>query len=81
MKLTWNQRRALERMAARGDDPYGLTTAQMAELPDVRPYLCGASARTAAMALVRKGLAECIPVSPLHYRITEAGRQALKGCK
>lgn len=75
MKLTWNQRRALENLSR------SIGSATSSELSDayhgIYPYLCGASARTALMALARKGLAECIPTSPIRYKITSAGRAAL----
>jgi hypothetical protein len=29
-------------------------------------------------ALIRKGFAECVPTSPLKYRITETGKTALQ---
>ena len=73
-ELTWNQHRALRNLAKHGPatprecaDPFEYFT----------PYLCGASARSALMALVRKGLAKCIPTSPLRYEATEAGRALL----
>lgn len=77
MKLTWNQRRALENL---GRFPDGASPREIADLPvGIHPWLCGASARSAVMALVRKGLAECHDTrSPLRYRITPAGRAALE---
>lgn len=77
MKLTLNQQRALENTAAMGIGAQ-VTSRQIADSSwGVHPYLCGASARTALMALSRKGLVECIPTSPIRYRITPAGRNAL----
>lgn len=80
MKLTWNQRRALENLAG----CTGSVSSRMLADPShgVFPYLCGASARTAVMALVRKCLAEVTSTnSPMLFRITPAGRQALATSK
>jgi len=75
MKLTWNQRRALERLVICAFEG---TPREIAESPSSGgKYLCGSAARTALMALTRKGIVECIPTSPLRYRITESGRNAL----
>jgi len=77
MKLTWNQRRALERLVDCGGDA---TPRNVAEPPRLGGnYLCGSAARTTLMALARKGLAECIPASPIRYRITAAGRNLIEG--
>lgn len=76
MKLTWNQRRALERLVICAFEG---TPREIAESPaSGGNYLCGSAARTALMALTRKGLAECISTSPMRYRITPAGRAALE---
>jgi hypothetical protein len=78
MKLTWNQRRALENVAAHGVGAE-VTPRQIRDPSwGVLPYLCGASARSALTSLTRKGLVECIPTSPFRYRITPAGRAALE---
>lgn len=76
MKLTWNQKRALENLDRYPD---GASPREIADLPaGIYPWLCGASARSAVTALVRKGFAECHDTrSPMRYRITKAGRQAL----
>lgn len=75
--LTWNQRRALERLSERQG---GSSPREIAEpFRYFAPYLCGSGARSALMALVRKGLAEVASAgSPIRYRITEAGRAALE---
>lgn len=77
MKLTWNQKRALENLDRYPD---GAPTKLLADpMVGIYPYLCGASARSAARALVRKGFAEVSDASsPMRYRITEAGRAALR---
>lgn len=77
-KLTWNQRRAATNMLAAGAET-PVTPREIADLGwGQYPYLCGASARSAIMALVRKGLAEVVSAgSPMTYRLTPAGREAL----
>lgn len=76
MKLTWNQRRALENLDRHPDGAPARLLADPAV--GIYPYLCGASARSAAMALVRKGFAEVSDAgSPMRYRITPIGRLAL----
>ena len=75
--LTWNQRRALTNMLARG----AATAVTPREISDpfayFRPYLCGSAARSALMSLARKGLVEVNTTSPLRYLMTDAGRRAL----
>ncbi len=74
--LTWNQQRALDNLS---HYPDGATPRQLADpFAYFHPYLCGASARSAVMALVRKGLAEVSSAgAPMRYRLTAAGRSAL----
>ncbi len=71
-KLTWNQQRALQNLER---FPDGAPTRWLADpYAYFQPYLCGASARSAVMALVAKGLAECSDArSPMRYRLTPAG--------
>lgn len=74
-KLTWNQHRALVRLR-----PFrtGATPSQIGEqFSFSQNYLCGSAARTALMALARKGLAEMVSTAPIKYRITAAGLDAL----
>jgi len=75
MKLTWNQRRALENLSycPNGAPPRGVAD----QFCGIYPYLCGATARSALVALNGKGLVDCFG-SPLRYRITDAGRRALE---
>lgn len=76
MKLTWNQRRALENLV---QYPSGASSGMLADMGvRIHPYLCGASARTAVMALVRKGLAEIVSAgTPMRFRITSEGQLLL----
>lgn len=79
MKLTWNQRRALERLV---QNAFEGPPREIAESPRPSgPYLCGSAARAALVALVRKGLVELVGDSPFRYRITDAGRDALTSSK
>ena len=75
--LTWNQRRALERLSGRADSS---TPREVAEpFQYFAPYLCGSGARSALMALARKGLVEVASDGPpIRYRITASGRTALE---
>lgn len=77
VKLTWNQRRALERLVENAFEGTPREISESYRL--VGGYLCGSAARTSLMALQRKGLVDCIPTSPLRYRINSAGRAALAG--
>lgn len=77
MKLTWNQRRALTNLMNFGEE--GASSRQCSESPRLGGnYLCGSAARTALMALERKGMANSFSSSPIRYRITDAGRRALE---
>ncbi len=77
MKLTWNQKRALERLVERG---FQATAREVAENPKPSgKYLCGSAARSALDSLVRhKGLVVVTRWNPRVYLITDAGRSALQ---
>ncbi|MGN7750579.1 hypothetical protein [Sinorhizobium sp. 22678] len=75
MNLTWNQKRAIERLVERG---FQGTVREIAEGPNPSgKYLCGSAARSALESLVKlKGLAVVTRFNPKVYLLTEAGREA-----
>jgi len=82
VKLTWNQRRALENLNKFGDNLAGASSRDIAEGNfGCSPCLCGSAARSALMALERKELVRSFSFNPIRYRITEAGKAALEGGK
>jgi len=44
----------------------------------LKPYRLSRTSGSVFSALQRKGLADCIPTSPLKWRINDAGRKALE---
>ena len=75
MNLTWNQKRAIERLVEGG---FQGTAREVAEAPNPSgKYLCVASARSALESLVKlKGLAVVTRFNPKVYLLTKAGREA-----
>lgn len=77
VNLTWNQRRALERLVENAFEGRAREISEFYRQDG--KYLSTSAARTALMALRRKGLVDCISTSPIRYRINSAGRAALAG--
>lgn len=75
MNLTWNQKRAIERLVENG---FKGSAREISEFPNPKgKYLCGSSARSALESLVKvKGLAVITRWNPKVYLLTEAGREA-----